>query len=209
VKGWRGEDALEGVCVKGRLEERNNIMEANNKKMKKTTVVIIIVIAALVALLAIFVALNKRDAGLASPGAGGEAGQFAVIADEQTLKTYSISDLRAFPSVTVRKDIVSGKNDDESGEFTGVPLEDVLDDAAPGWSGKYEEFIFRAEDAFTSAVFASDIEKGDNVLLVYEQNGAPIPGSADGGKGPIRAIIVSDEFGNRSAQMLVSIELME
>jgi DMSO/TMAO reductase YedYZ molybdopterin-dependent catalytic subunit len=180
------------------------------KRPNRPTVIIIVVVVALVALLAVFTALNRQDTGL-GPGASesvAATGTFTVIAGGEALKSYSIDDLSAFTPVTVRKDITSGKHDDESGIFTGAPLEDVLDDAAPGWQGEYQEFIFRAEDAFTSSVFASDIEKGDNVLIVYEQDGAPIPGSADGGKGPIRALVVSDEFGNRSAQMLVSVEMV-
>jgi DMSO/TMAO reductase YedYZ molybdopterin-dependent catalytic subunit len=137
------------------------------------------------------------------------SGTFTVIADGKSLKAYSVDDMKKFSPVEVEKDIASGKHDDESGLFTGVPLEDILDDAAPGWHGKYSEFIFRSEDAFTSSVFASDITKGDNVLVVYEQDGSAIPGMADGGKGPLRALIVDDEFGNRSAQMVVSVELKE
>ncbi|MDR1043444.1 MAG: molybdopterin-dependent oxidoreductase [Clostridiales Family XIII bacterium] len=183
------------------------------KKLSKSTIIIIVVIASLAALLAVFSVLNRQDTGLGDAGAGSAdsigAGTFTVIADGKALQSYSVEDLKSFPSVTVQKDISSGKHDDERGVFTGTPLEEVLDDAAPDWQGKYKEFIFRAEDAFTSSVFASDIEKGGNVLLVYEQDGAPIPGSAEGGKGPIRALIVDDEFGNRSAQMLVSVEMKE
>ncbi|MDR1291850.1 MAG: molybdopterin-dependent oxidoreductase [Clostridiales Family XIII bacterium] len=179
--------------------------------MNKSTIIIIVVIAALAALLAVFSALNRQDTGLGSEAArGGDsvgAGTLTVIADGKAIKTYSIDDLKSFPPVTVQKDIASGKHDDESGLFTGAPLEDVLDAAAPGWRSVYKEFIFRAEDAFTSSVFASDIEKGDNVLIVYEQDGAPIPGGGEGGKGPLRVLIVDDEFGNRSAQMLVSVEM--
>jgi hypothetical protein len=186
------------------------------KKPDKQTLIILIVIAALALSLAAFAAFNRQDTGLASldafsqdAGAALASGTFTVLADGAALRTYALDDLKAFPPAEVRKDIVSGKGDDESGLFRGVSLADILDDAAPGWRDRYREFIFRAEDAFTASVFASDVEKEGNVLIVYEQDGAPIPGREDGGKGPIRALIVDDEFGNRSAQMILSVELKE
>jgi DMSO/TMAO reductase YedYZ molybdopterin-dependent catalytic subunit len=202
-------------------------MNKDVKKVSRSTIIILIVIAALVSLLVVFSTLNRQDTGIASQdaeadetvagdtgGAEGAAaspkpGTFTVIADGKALRTYTVDDLKKFPPFEIRKDIASGKHDDESGLFKGAPLEDILDDAVPDWKGKYKEFIFRAEDAFTSSVFASDVEKGDNVIIVYAQDGAPLPGSADGGKGPLRALIADDEFGNRSAQMLVSVELKE
>jgi DMSO/TMAO reductase YedYZ molybdopterin-dependent catalytic subunit len=184
-------------------------MDDVKKKKNKAAVAIIAVIAALAILLAVFAALNRQDTGLRPDAARQDPGTFTVISGGEPLKSYTIDELKAFPPFTAQKDIVSGKHDDESGVFTGAPIEAVLDDAAPGWQGSYKEFIFRAEDAFTSSVFASDIDKGDNVIVVYEQDGAPIPGSADGGKGPLRILVVDDEFGNRSAQMVVSVEMKE
>jgi DMSO/TMAO reductase YedYZ molybdopterin-dependent catalytic subunit len=184
-------------------------MSNKKKKLSVQTIIIIVTIASLASLLAIFSALNRQDTGLTSSDTALKSGTFTVVADGAPLKTYSIDELKDFPQVEVYKDIASGKHDDESGLFRGAPLEEILDDAEPGWRDKYREFIFRAEDAFTASVFASDIEKGGNVLIVYAQDGAPIPGGSDGGKGPIRALIVDDKFGNRSAQMLISVELNE
>ncbi|MDR0519309.1 MAG: molybdopterin-dependent oxidoreductase [Clostridiales Family XIII bacterium] len=181
---------------------------AARKKNTKQTIIIIIIIAALAAGLAVFAALNRQDAGAGS-GAIGAAGTFTVIADGGALKTFTVDELKNYGPVTVEKELVSGKHDDESGAFTGVPLESILDDAAAGWRDKYTEFTFRAEDGFISSVFKSDIEKGENVIVAYEQDGRAIPDRADGGKGPLRVIVVADEFGNRSAQMVVSVELGE
>ncbi|MDR0596713.1 MAG: molybdopterin-dependent oxidoreductase [Clostridiales Family XIII bacterium] len=183
-------------------------MNSDKKKVTKQTIIIIVIIAALAAGLAVFAALNRQasDSGV---GAVGSAGTFTVIADGGALKSFTIDELKNYEPITVEKELVSGKHDDESGAFTGVPLESILDTAAAGWRDKYTEFTFRAEDGFVSSVFKSDIEKGENVIVAYEQDGKAIPGKADGGKGPLRVIVVADEFGNRSTQMVVSVELGE
>jgi DMSO/TMAO reductase YedYZ molybdopterin-dependent catalytic subunit len=186
------------------------------KKLSIASIIIIDVIVGLAILLGVFTMLNKQDTGLDATGpaatlfAGAETGDaFTVIADGKVLKAYTIDDLRSFPAVESEKTIKSGSVEDETGVFKGVPLEDVLDDATTGWRDRYSEFIFRAEDGFVSSVFASDLETDGNVLIVYEKDGAPIPAGADGGKGPLRALVTADPFGNRSAQMLVSVELKE
>jgi DMSO/TMAO reductase YedYZ molybdopterin-dependent catalytic subunit len=183
------------------------------KKISGSNRIIIVVVAALIVLLGVFTALNRQDTGLdgaereAQPTPANAGGSFSVIADGKTLKTYSIDDLRSFPFVEVEKTIESGSKADESGQFKGTPLEALLDDAAVGWRDRYDTFVFRAEDGFVSSVFASDLETDGNVLIVYEKDGEPIPDSGDGGKGPLRALVVADPFGNRSAQMLTSVEL--
>jgi hypothetical protein len=151
------------------------------------------------------VSANKSTGGATAL----ESGTFTVIAGGEALKTYTINDLKSYPPTSLEATIASGSKEDESGVFVGAPLEKILDDAAAGWNGKYKEFIFRAEDGFASSVFASDLEIPANVLIVYEQDGAPIAGADAGGKGPLRALIVTDEFGNRSAQMLLSVEMKE
>jgi DMSO/TMAO reductase YedYZ molybdopterin-dependent catalytic subunit len=168
---------------------------------KKSTVLILAVIVILIVFVAILAGINRGQAG-EQPSDG----SLRLTAGETQLKEYRYDDIRAFPSVDVEKTIDSSKEDDESGVFTGVPLELLLDDADPDWRDKYTEFIFHASDGFVASVFASDVEKGNNVLVVFEKDGELLQGPDEGGRGPLRIVVADDPFGNRSAYLLTSIE---
>jgi DMSO/TMAO reductase YedYZ molybdopterin-dependent catalytic subunit len=133
-------------------------------------------------------------------------GSLRIYADSGTLKQYTYEDIKALPSVDIEKTISSGKHEDESGVFTGVPLEILLAEADAGWYENYTEYIFHTSDGFSAAVFRSDVEKGENVIVVYAKDGAPLPGPDEGGKGPLRIVVADDPFGNRSAYLLTAVE---
>jgi hypothetical protein len=170
-------------------------------RIRKSTVAIFAVIVFLVALIAVLAVVNRGQVGEQTAD-----GSLRLMAAEEQLKEYSYDEICAFPSVDIEKTISSSKSEDESGVFTGVPLELLLDDAVPGWRGRYTEFIFRTSDGFVASVFASDVEKGENVIVVFEKDGTLLKGSDEGGKGPLRIVVADDPFGNRSAYFLTSIE---
>jgi DMSO/TMAO reductase YedYZ molybdopterin-dependent catalytic subunit len=169
--------------------------------VKKSNIAIIVIIVVLIALIAIISAINKSGTLTLS---GDNA--LLVRASEKTLREYTVEEIKSFPPIEVYKRISSSKGEDEEGVFTGVPLETLLSDAIPDWSDKYTEFVFTGSDGFTSAAFASDVEKGENVLIVYAKDGEDLSGPDAGGKGPLRVVIVDDPFGNRSTYLLMSIE---
>ncbi|MDR0886679.1 MAG: molybdopterin-dependent oxidoreductase [Clostridiales Family XIII bacterium] len=177
----------------------NHIKKTN---FKKSNLIIVISIVILIVAIAILSLINRNMMRLPDSGDG-----LLLFSGNKTIKEYTLNDIKNLPHIDVTKSIASGKHEDESGVFTGVPLETLLSDAASDWQGKYTEFIFKAEDGFTSSAFASDIEKGENVLVVYAKDGKPLKTKADGGNGPLRIVIVQDEFGNRSTYYLKSIEL--
>jgi hypothetical protein len=170
-------------------------------KVKKSTIAICATVVVLIALVAVLAALNRSQSG-EQPSDG----SLRLTTEESQLKAYSYDEICAFPSVDVEKTISSSKGEDESGIFTGVPLELLLDDAEPNWRGQYSEFIFHTSDGFVASVFASDVEKIENVLVVFEKDGKPLEGPDKGGKGPLRILVADDPFGNRSAYLLTSIE---
>jgi len=167
---------------------------------KKSNLIIFIIVAALLiaALVLVFVQRSTSDMPTAD---------FAlrVIAGGQ-IKDFTIEEIKAFPSVSVEKEIVSSKSDDEKGVFSGVALETLIKDVVPDNSKSFSEYIFTAADGFMASIYASDVDKGENVLIVYEKDGKPIKSREDGGHGPLRLIIADDEFGNRNAYYLKIIE---
>ncbi|MDR0817136.1 MAG: molybdopterin-dependent oxidoreductase [Clostridiales Family XIII bacterium] len=179
-------------------------------KMSKSTVIVIVCMVVLAVSGAALWAAGHSGADLQAQDAA-----LLVKADGDVLKEYTMDDIKALPSLSVEKTIVSGsmgKNSgkpDESGIYTGVALEILMADADPDWEGRYSEFVLTAEDGFTSAVFLSEVQKGENVLVIYEKDGSAIAGREDGGRGPLRVIVADDTFGNRSAWYLKSIDAKE
>ncbi|MDR1028064.1 MAG: molybdopterin-dependent oxidoreductase [Clostridiales Family XIII bacterium] len=169
--------------------------------MKRSNILILVIVAVLIALTATIALINRN-----ATQSIGRPDALLVFSEDGLRRDYAIDELRAFPAVDAEKTISSGKHADESGVFTGVPLETILDDADAAWRDKYEEFIFTGEDGFKSSVFRSDVEKPENVLVVYAKDGEALKPSAEGGKGPLRIVVVSDAFGNRSAYLLRSVE---
>ncbi|MDR1797119.1 MAG: molybdopterin-dependent oxidoreductase [Clostridiales Family XIII bacterium] len=172
------------------------------EKKKRTIILLCVVVALAVLLVGLVLAWRASTGDVVSDGT------LRLTAGDTPLKTYTYEEICAFPTASVEKTITSSKEADESGVFTGVPLELLLDDADPGWRGKYTEFLFHASDGFVASVFLSDIEKGENVLVVYEKDGAPLPGPEEGGKGPLRIVVADDPFGNRSAYLLTGVEAL-
>lgn len=124
----------------------------------------------------------------------------------KTIDTFSYQDITEMKSVEVEKEILSAKHADEAGTFRGVPLEDILNRADPDLMKKYTKFISRAGDSYSSALSSEDLEQAANVLVVYEKDGKKLQPFKDGGTGPMRLIIMSDTFGNRSTKYLIGIE---
>jgi len=162
-----------------------------------------IIIAVLVCAVLALASVNRsRTAELKSDGS------LLITADGTVVREFTYDEIRAFPRVSVEKTITSSKEEDESGVFTGVAIESLLSEADEGWAEKYTEFIFHASDGFAASVFKSDIVKGENVIVVYEKDGAALPGPDEGGKGPLRIVVADDPFGNRSAYLLVRIDML-
>lgn len=184
--------------------EENIYMEesTNKKKMKKSIKILLIVAGVLIVAIAVLAYVNAQKTALM-----GSPGTLTFVSDGNILVKYSVEELKEFDSIDFEKTIESSKEDDESGTFTGIPLEKILDEVDSSWETKYKQFIFRAEDGFTTAVYASDLSERENVFVVYAKNGEDLKDRKSKGKGPLRIIVYNDIFGNRSAYYLTSIEL--
>ena len=172
------------------------------KKIKKSTLIIIISLVVLIALIAVFAILNKNSLPMPSEG-----NALLVFSEDNTKIEFTMDEIKELQSIEFEKTISSSKEDDESGLFTGIPLEVLLDEINPEWEDLYTEFIFIGEDSFVSSVFASDVSVEENVIVVFEKDGTPLPSRDEGGKGPLRIVVRDDPFGNRSTYLLKTIEL--
>lgn len=169
-------------------------------KTSKNNRWIVLVLGALIVAAGVLWALNQPKTPVVS-------GELRVIRGEETIKTFTLEEIKAMQSVSVEKEIVSSSHADDQGTFTGVPLRALLDGADPGWRENAAQIAARAEDGFVVAYTVDEVEKDDNFLVVYEKNGRQLAGKKDGGTGPLRLIIQNDDFGNRSVKYLAQIEV--
>ncbi|NLD20051.1 MAG: molybdopterin-dependent oxidoreductase [Clostridiales bacterium] len=137
--------------------------------------------------------LNHKD------NAVGDGAFIEVCLDGEKVAAYSINELMGFKSTTVHAQLQSAKSEDESGEYAGVMLSDLISKAG---ISDCKTIVLTAGDGYSSAAKGSE---ADEVLIAYEKDGAPLGYYETGGTGPIRAIFTEDTYGNRSIQYLTRI----
>ena len=170
-------------------------------KTRRPAVIVAVALLALGLTAAVLAQLNRSDTVVA-------AGTLAVTRDGETLRTFTMTDVKALPSVTSSKKILSSSHADEEGAFTGVPLHVVLAQVAPTLLDDAHQVVTRASDGYVSALDVDEVAGSDNVLLVYAKDGEGLGTNEDGGTGPFRIVVLSDTYGNRCAKWVNEIEIL-
>lgn len=119
--------------------------------------------------------------------------------------SVSLKQLEDMDPVTVKTTIVSSGSKNETGTFTGVPVREVLAAAGKDITAKYKSFIFSSGDGYSAALSAKEIGKSGDALIVYKKNGKYLEHYSEGGNGPLRLLVLSDDYGNRSVKYLVKV----
>ena len=132
-------------------------------------------------------------------------GTLTISRGDQIIRVFTLDEIKDMPAIHVEKTIVSARYSDESGLFAGVALETLLAEADENLLIECKKFITKADDGFASVVSTDEILVGANVLVVYEKDGMGLGDYSNGGSGPLRILIVSDDFGNRSTKYLKEI----
>ncbi|MBU7031657.1 MAG: molybdopterin-dependent oxidoreductase [Theionarchaea archaeon] len=115
----------------------------------------------------------------------------------------SYKDILSFPSVTqvTHLQCVMG-GFEGTGEWTGVPLRHILEEAH--YSASAVSVIFYAADEYSSSI-PLDFALNDDTILVYQMNGVTLP--RDHGY-PLR-LVVPGKFGYKWVKWIVKIELVD
>jgi hypothetical protein len=150
-------------------------------------------------------AMGTGAVGASGPGSTPASGYQAGAPGTVTLKVLTIDDLRKLPAVEKRMTIPSSRGTTKH-DFTGTSLLGVLDSIDPGLTRKYTRIVTRGADGYTSVIGMSELLLPDNVYLVYEDFGKPLP-TRTGKDGAVQVIICSDQFGRRFTNWLVNLEL--
>ena len=122
------------------------------------------------------------------------------LVDNPLQLTYD--DILEYPSVTQVTYLYCMPGYEATGEWTGVPLKSILEEA--GYSGSAVSVVFYAADDYSSSIA---LEKAlmEDTILAYKLNGVTLP--EEHGY-PLR-LVVPDKVGYKWVKWLVRIELVD
>ena len=177
---------------------RNNNME-HRKKLNIKGKYILIATLLLIGVIGITGYFNISESR-------GDSDSLIISKDGEDVKTFTLKEIREMPSATAHVKLISTEKGDEEGDFKGVDVKTLLQSVDPELLDECSKFIFVAGDGYSSALTAKEILKDKNVILAYEKDGENFTHFNEGGSGPLRVIITSDTYGNRSTKFVTRIE---
>jgi len=141
-----------------------------------------------------------------SPGIGPvETGYLAIRAYGVVLTEVSLEEIRTLPSVRRTMNIHSSAGVTEH-SFRGTLLSNILELLDPDFTEDFSWVIALGVDGFTSTISMDEVRAENNVFVVYEDNGEPLP-KINGEPGAMRVIVISDVFGQRFTNYMTEIIL--
>lgn len=180
-------------------------MEETAKKRTSSTKIIIIVIAVLALLTGILAAINLGKSGERRELL--EAAEIRVMKGDTQAGIITMETVEALPSQDFSANLKSTGNDPVEHTYTGVPLSAVLKEAGISL-GDSQRVLAVSADGYTVPMDREEVEKEDNIYLVYQDNGEYL-GSLDDkdGQGPYMIVIRDDAFSQRWGKYVVELEL--
>ncbi len=138
------------------------------------------------------------------------AGQEGIIQVKGTVNNpanVTFSELKTLPSVTVQVTLTSSSSPSENGVFnyTGVPVRDLIEQT--GAVENATSVYVQASDGYGITIPMQEIMQNEKALLAYEKDGEPLKTLAEGGEGPVRFVIATDEFAQRWIKSVAVIEV--
>ncbi|MDG6222888.1 MAG: molybdopterin-dependent oxidoreductase [Candidatus Bathyarchaeota archaeon] len=119
----------------------------------------------------------------------------------------TISEIEALPSSDMQATLDSAMHVEDEGNFTytGVTVASLLELAEV--SEDASSVLIQSIDTYAITLSVDEIMKNPKVMLVYQQDGQALVSHAEGGNGPLRLIIGSDEFAQRWVTSVVLLEI--
>jgi DMSO/TMAO reductase YedYZ molybdopterin-dependent catalytic subunit len=134
------------------------------------------------------------------------AGSLQIRGNVDNPITLTLSDLQSLPSITLQVSLSSSSHQDENGVFnyTGIPLKDLLSQAQANTNATL--IYIQASDGYGTTITIQDAEN-QNTIIAYQKDGQPLTLLKDGGEGPLRLIIGSDQYAQRWVRGIAAINV--
>lgn len=130
-----------------------------------------------------------------------------IYAGQTLIAAYTHSELVALPYVEIEKEILSSSHENESGVYRGVPLRVLLRDKDAALTDGKTRVLAYAQDGYTTSYRMSEVLESDAVMLAYTKDGQVLTPMSQGGTGPYRIIVSTDEFGTRFCKYVYKLEV--
>jgi DMSO/TMAO reductase YedYZ molybdopterin-dependent catalytic subunit len=167
--------------------------------MKKSTKVALVVFVILIVIVIPLYYYTRPDASQ-------PFGTLQIKGTVNNPSNLTYSELTYYQSVT-QKVMISSSNyntNDGNYTYTGISLKEILTRAQVSINAT--SVYIQASDGFGTTLTIQEAEK-DDVFIAYLKEGKPLTILSDGGEGPFRLIISSDEFAQRWVRGVVSISV--
>jgi DMSO/TMAO reductase YedYZ molybdopterin-dependent catalytic subunit len=167
--------------------------------MKKGTKIVIIAFALLVTItVPLYFYMRQNSA---------PEGTIQVKGAVNNPANVTFSELKMLPSITVQVTLTSSSSPAENGIFnyTGVPLRDLIEQA--GAAENATSVYVQASDGYGVTIPLQEVRQNEKTLLAYAKDGEPLQPLTEGGEGPVRLVIATDEFAQRWIKSVAVIEV--
>lgn len=166
--------------------------------MQKNRILVITLIAVLIAV-AIPLYFYTRPAPIPQ-------GTLQITGQVNNTVNLTLSQLQAFTPLTLQVTLTSSGSPSSNGVFnyTGVLLSTLLQKA--GVSANATSVYIQASDGYGTTLTMQDA-MGQKTIIAYQKNGVALTPLKNGGEGPFRLIIGTDQYAQRWVQGVVSIKV--
>jgi DMSO/TMAO reductase YedYZ molybdopterin-dependent catalytic subunit len=167
--------------------------------MKKETKITIIVFVLLIAIAVPAYFYMRQNAG--------PEGIIQVKGAVNNPANVTFSELKAFTPLNVTVTVSSSSHPEDSGVFNykGASLRSLLEQAH-AFENATSVFV-QAADGYGTTLPLQEVMQNEKIILAYEKDGASIKSLTEGGEGPIRLIIATDQFAQRWIRDVAAIEV--
>jgi len=119
----------------------------------------------------------------------------------------TLSEIEALPSSDILVTLDSATHVEDEGTFTytGVTVASLLELAEV--SGDASSVFIQSIDSYAITLSVDEIIQNPKIMIVYKKDGQALASYAEGGNGPLRLIIGSDEFAQRWVTNVVLLEI--
>jgi DMSO/TMAO reductase YedYZ molybdopterin-dependent catalytic subunit len=119
----------------------------------------------------------------------------------------TMNEIEDLPSSDMKATLDSATHVEDEGNFTytGVTIASLLDLAEV--SEDASSVLIQSIDTYAITLSVDEIMENPKIMLVYQQDGQALASHAEGGNGPLRLVIGSDEFAQRWVTSVVLLEI--
>jgi len=118
----------------------------------------------------------------------------------------NFSQLETYPSSTIQVTLTSSGSPSNNGDYsyTGVPLKDLLDQVQV--TANATSVYVQASDGY-GATLTIEEAMDQNTIIAYAKDGIALAALQNGGEGPARLIIGSDQYAQRWVKGVAAIQV--